>query len=253
MVRQAQLLTLAGIRARYRSTLAGITWVILNPVLRFLGQWIAFDWLLHFAIPGYAQYLASGLLPWFFLQQAMEMSVGQFIEQARLVRILRTNPMVYVIAVVGECFLIFLFSFFLLELCLSAAYSDDRIQAITRLASLPLTLIPLAVGTAALCISAATLQVFFRDTRFILSFALQILYFLTPIFYTLDMVTPNLQPFLLLNPVLHLIRPIQSVVEQGWSQELAPILFAAYGTALTLLAACCALWSMLGQRVRSYV
>jgi lipopolysaccharide transport system permease protein len=231
LARQAALLTQSFLKARYRRTFAGFLWVTMNPIIRYAAQVLVFHFILNIPLENYALFLVTGLLPWHFMSQSMEMCTHQLIDYARWIRSFPAHPSVYVIAQVMDCLVSFSAAF--LFLFVITAFNAPH--AWKGLLLLPVAAAPLLVFTVACCWMLATLQVFFRDTRFILGLALQVLFFITPIFYAESMVPPSLKWLVIVNPFHHMLEPFRHALfapdsEKFWfSVEIASGVAALFG------------------------
>lgn len=227
LVRQSFLLTHSLLKARYRRTLAGFAWVTLNPIIRFAAQIVVFHYILRVPTENYALYLVTGLLPWHFFSQSLEMCTPQLIDYSRWIRSLPAHPSVYIIAQVFDCLVGFSAAFFLLFF-LTATNAD----VVEGLVLLPLALLPLLVFTISWCWIFSVLQVFFRDTRFILSLGLQVGFFITPIFYPAHLVPAELSWLVTLNPVHHFLEPFRHALFQPDMAKFKTSMLIASGLAL---------------------
>jgi ABC-type polysaccharide/polyol phosphate export permease len=72
----------------------------------------------------------------------------------------------------------------------------------------------LLVGVIGLCWFLATVQVFFRDTRFVVTFGTSVLFFLTPIFYPPDLLPADYRWLSQVNPAYRLIEPFRLTIYQ---------------------------------------
>lgn len=77
---------------------------------------------------------------------------------------------------------------------------------------LPLIFIPLVLFSCGLAWFVASLGVFVRDLAHAIGIILQVLYFMTPIFYSVEMVPENLRPILLLNPLTTIVQSARQVL-----------------------------------------
>ena len=84
--RQVLALTRANLKARYRKTAAGFLWVVLNPLILYAAQSLVFERFLNLRVPRYSLFLGSGLLPWVFSAQTLEMCTSLFVTHGRLIR-----------------------------------------------------------------------------------------------------------------------------------------------------------------------
>lgn len=220
----------ANLKSRYRNTWAGFLWVILNPMIMFGVQSIVFKQILKLSVDNYYLFLLSGLLPWIFLVQSSEMSTSLFVTNGQLLRSFKIDPRVLVIAQLVDNFINF-FSVFVILFVVVGFLSN--FSGLLAFLWLPIAFTLLIAAASGLSLFLATLQVFFRDTRFILQFVFQIMFFITPIFYPVEFVPENLRFLVNWNPFYAIITVFRS-------------LFIGYDTTLypTILLKGC-LWTIL--------
>jgi len=242
---QAWALTLANLKSRYRKTWVGFLWVVLNPMIAFTVQAVAFGHFLKIDVHQYLLYLVAGLLPWMFIVQTLEMSATVFVNAGSLIKSILVSPMVFLLAQVIENLVNFIAAFLVL---LSIVFAIEGGEVWT-LVLLPLPLVSLVLGVFALSWVLATTQIFFRDTRFVVSFGLQICFFLTPIFYSRELIPPQWQWLVIVNPFFHLIAPFQVLIHDFTWSSFGSSLVASYLVSGLLLG--CAGW--IWQRQKSLV
>lgn len=205
---QVRDLTLASLKSRYRKTFAGFLWVVLNPLLMFGVQSLVFKNFLHLNVPDYYLFLLSGLLPWIFFSQTIQMATPVFVGQAQLLRSFKINPLVILASQVADNFLNFLITFLLILLPFYLGSGRE----IWPLFLLPLAVVPLLLGTLGLSISLSTFNVFFRDTNFVMGFIFSLLFFLTPIFYPSNYVPEQFRFLVYINPAVYLLEPFRDLI-----------------------------------------
>ncbi len=198
-------LTISEMKGRYRNTWAGFLWVIINPILMFSVHALVFKHILKLNMDNYYVFLLGGLLPWLFINSTLTMTCNAFITNREVLLSFQINPLLILASKVIDNFINFISPFLLLLIVL--AFRDGF--ALAGLISLPLSMLVIVIGTFALSLFFSVLQVYFRDTQFILNFGLSILYFLTPIFYPEEMVPAHLSWIVKINPVYALIHPFQ--------------------------------------------
>lgn len=205
LFRQSLLLTSASLRTRYRKTLAGLLWVVLSPMLVFLIQGLIFSRVLNIDIENYPLFLLLGLLPWLFLLTSVEMTVGIIFNQGRMLKAFPVHPLSLVTSQILDSFLNFVISF--LILLVAVAWLSGTVGH--QLGWIALAVLPLVLFVTGVSFSLSILQVFLHDVRFVTSFALNIMFFMTPIFYPEKMVPPSLQFLIHYNPLVYILRPFQ--------------------------------------------
>ncbi len=207
-LRQLISLTFANMKARYRKTVAGFIWVILNPIILYTVQSIVFRKVLRIELPDYSLFLLGGLLPWIFITNTLEMSIPYLFNSHNLLRGFRINPFLLILCQVLDNFVNFLIAFFLilLPVILFSGSNDSAFYL------LPIPILILFTAIAALSSLASLMNVFYRDTKFVLTFALNIMYFITPIFYPVEYVPKNFRWIIDINPLYYLIEAFRSAV-----------------------------------------
>ncbi len=212
---QISELTLASVKARYRRTFAGFLWVLLNPILQFGVQSLVFKQFLKLNPPNYYLFLLGGLLPWIFITSTLGMGTPVFVQNSHLLRSFKINPMIILCSQILDNFINFLASVFLI-LTPIYIFSD---QSLINLLGIPLAIIPLLVTTASFTVILATLNVFYRDINFVIGFIMNLLFFLTPVFYPRDYVPEHLRWIIDVNPFLYIIEPFRWLfLSPSWSE-----------------------------------
>ncbi len=206
-LRQIWLHTAYSLRARYRGTLIGLVWVIINPLALYGIQSLVFKHFLKLDIKNYYLFLLSGLLPWIFISMCLQMCTPIFEDQRAIIKSFKMNPVVLLIAMIADNLVNFIIPFLLL---ISLLPFFDQEISLQGLLFLPLAVALLLLAIFPLCWLLATLQVFFRDTRYIVGFALSFLFFLTPIFYPKSYVPEKYQFLVDFNPIYHILHPFKA-------------------------------------------
>ncbi|MFY7993344.1 MAG: ABC transporter permease [Bacteriovoracaceae bacterium] len=205
---QVSEMTLASLKSRYRKTITGMLWVIANPLLMFGVQSLVFKKFLRLDVPDYYLFLLGGLIPWIFITQTLQMSTPTFVNYTQLMKSFKIHPHVLIYSQILDNLINFLLTFFIL---LVPTYFIHGMN-FTHLLLLPLPLLSLVIAVTAMSSILSTLNVFFRDTNFVLGFLFSILFFLTPIFYPLEFMPREYHWIVTLNPVYHLISPVRDIV-----------------------------------------
>jgi lipopolysaccharide transport system permease protein len=207
---QVFTMTLSNMKARYRNTAAGMMWVILGPLVVYGVQSFVFTKVLWINVPNYSRFLMSGLLSWIFIQQSVDSCTALFVNYGRLLTSFTISPVVLLVAQILDNFINFILAFLLL-LIPTLIFTKADISLVGILL-MPIPIFILIIGTIGLCWIFATINVFYRDTRFVLAFAMSIAYYVTPIFYPIDFVPPEYRWLVGLNPLYRLIDPFRIVI-----------------------------------------
>jgi ABC-type polysaccharide/polyol phosphate export permease len=210
-----RLLLSANLKTRYRNTISGFLWVLLFPILQYGAQAIAFHVVLKIQVQDYPLFLLSGVIPWIFLVQTIEMGIPIFQHQSPLLKSFPIHPMTLLLSQVGDN-LINYFASFLVLLVPVGFYLNFNFA---NLVMLPLAMLNLLIGATALAFLLSVCQIFFRDTKFVTSFVMQTLFFLSPIFYPIEFVEPRWRWIFELNPVAFWLNTFRYMMNDPWSAE----------------------------------
>lgn len=228
------------IRGRYRGSLLGAAWIFIGPLVMILIYTLVFSRIMQARLPGvtgqyaYSLYLCAGLLPWGFFAEVLQRTQGVFLDNANLIK--KANfprialPLIILLggafnlAVVGLLFLVFLLAI--------GAYPGWPI-----LAAIP-PLILLAGLASAGGLLLGVLNIFYRDVGQIVGVGLQLLFWLTPIVYPIDVLPEKYRHLIELNPLVGIVGVLQAIFIRGQTPDFAQLLYpAAWVVTLTLLAA----------------
>ncbi|HEY3485546.1 MAG TPA: ABC transporter permease [Ilumatobacteraceae bacterium] len=193
-------LTLRELRTKYRRSLLGWSWSLLNPLATVAIYGFVFGKLFGATaevgdpsgIQNFALFLLCGLLPWNFFVLVQNTSMGALIGNAGLVRKVAFPREVLVFAQVGHGLVQFSIEMSLLAVVLVIAGSP----LIPWLPVTILLMILLAAFAAGLGLALAAFGVYFRDLPYLWGIVLQVWFFATPIVYPPSLLEEQLSPTL---------------------------------------------------------
>jgi len=228
---QVLALTEANLKTRYRNTFAGLIWVALYPLMMYGAQAFVFHLILKIQIENYLLFLLSGLLPWIFLTQSIDMNTSMIVNNARLLKSFPIHPFVPVLAQVLDNLINFIVVFTLIFIPISFYTNGFHMQ----LFLLPIPVLCLLISSAAISFMLSISQVFFYDTRYLVSFVLSFLFYLTPVFYSIEFIPQEYRDYLYLNPFYILISPFQKMMLNHSTSEVLFSLFTALAITVFLV------------------
>ncbi|HWN11078.1 MAG TPA: ABC transporter permease [Pyrinomonadaceae bacterium] len=203
-------LTWRDVKLRYKQTILGVTWAIIQPLLAMLLFTLIFARLAQ--IPSdnvpYPLFAYAGLLPWTFFANSITGSANSLVGSAGLVTKVYF-PRLIIPAAPVMAGLVDLAIAFVLVIPLLAYY---RITITWQLLLLPVflawaTLLAFGVGTL-----MATLNVRYRDIRYALPFLVQLWLFASPVIYPLSIVPAKWKWVSMLNPMTGVIEGVRSAL-----------------------------------------
>jgi len=219
------------IKLRYRGSFLGIAWTLLNPLVELLVLLFVFGFVFRVNIPNFGAYLFTGLLVYGWFQNSLNLATLALVGNRELVRRPGVPFEILPIVTVASNLVHFILSLPILFalLILSGVHITSSVLALPVLIAIEFVFI---VG---LSYPVATIHVWFRDMQHVLRVALQLLFYLTPIFYDASSVPPRLQPFYRLNPMTPMVDAYRAVLIRGEWPRPASLLFLALVSFVVLL------------------
>ncbi len=201
------------LKVKYKRTLFGYFWSLLNPILQLTLLSAVFSHIVNLRMKDYTLYLFSGLLGWTFFQSAITMASVSFLENENFIKKIYLPKILFPLSKVLLRGVDFLFS--LLALCLLGIFLGFPFKSSWML--LPGAVSLLFIFTVGICLISAVLTVFFRDVQHLMQVFLQLLYFATPIIYPLSALPPRYQQVMQFNPLVSQLVIFQRILYDGHS------------------------------------
>jgi lipopolysaccharide transport system permease protein len=205
-------LVLRDLKARYKNSVLGFLWSLLNPLLTMLVFTVVFTYMMpNNRIPNYPVFLMCALLPWNLTQAALMGCVNSIVGNAPLVKKVYFPREVLPLSAVLSNFVNFLLALVVLFAMLFLL----RIPLTRWAVWLPFIMVIQLILTLGLGLLLATANVFYRDTAVIMGVILQAWFFLTPVFYAID-ILPTQRSVAGFNLNIHrltyILNPMASIV-----------------------------------------
>ena len=185
---------------RYKRSVIGIGWTLLNPMLTSFVLWIVFSYIFGSKLPGdqqYAPYLFAGILLNNFFSQGMLASAESIASNGAIFTKIYIPPQVFAISSAFAGFINFLIG--LIPLTIVVYISGTNLSWTFPLTILIAFLMILLVSGLGLILSITFIR--FDDTRNVVNVSLLMLLYLTPVFYPLSALSPRLQQIIGFNPM----------------------------------------------------
>lgn len=219
------------ITVRYKQTLLGVAWAVLQPLATMMIFTIFFGNLAKVPSDGipYAVFTYSALTAWTFFTTAVVSASNSLITNQNLV------SKVYVprIMIPGAAILSFVPDFIVSSLILLVLMLFYGVPLSWTFLWWPVLLVPVILLAFAFGLILSALNVRYRDIKYVVPFAMQLLLFATPVIYPISLVPEKYRALMALNPLTGLIDAFRATALHGRSIDW--FLFGA-GCGLTLLA-----------------
>jgi lipopolysaccharide transport system permease protein len=198
------------VKVRYKQTILGASWAILQPLLTMVVFTLLFGKLARIPSEGepYAIFSYAGLLPWNFFITAVTNSSNSLVTSTNLITKVYFPRLLVPTAAVGAALVDIAIASLMLFVILPFYKVAFHASMILFLPLVALT----ALVAAAVGIWTSALNVKYRDIRYALPFAIQLLMFLTPVIYPVSFVPERWRWILGLNPLSGIIEAFRDAI-----------------------------------------
>lgn len=189
------------LKVRYKRSILGFLWVMLNPLLTMVVLYGVFSTLFKQTVPNYTVYLITGIIMWNMFSQATSCATTSFTGDGDLLKKIYLPKAILPVSTVASGFINFCFS--LVPLFLIFIVTGTVPNKLVFL--LPLCLAEVVLFTLGVALFLATVTVFFHDMFQIYQVVLLAWVYLTPVFYPLSILPPAVAELMQFNPMYHYI------------------------------------------------
>ncbi|MBW4459917.1 MAG: ABC transporter permease [Nodosilinea sp. WJT8-NPBG4] len=204
------------IKLLYKRSFLGIAWTLINPLLQLAVFIFIFQVVLPVDVPQYSSFVFTGLLVWTWFQNSLFQATGVIIANISLIRQPGFPVAILPVVIVTTGLIHFTLA---LPILLLFLIFDGAIFSIHLLWVPALQLIQFLL-IITLAYFLASLNVKFRDTQHTLGVVLQLLFYLTPIFYEVESIPLGYKSLYYLNPLVHLVSSYRNILMYGESPNL---------------------------------
>ena len=206
-------LTLREIKAKYKQSILGYSWVILVPLINLGVLSIVFSYL--FKVPTgnipYPIFLFVALVPWLFLSNAVSSATGSVIANGSLVtKVSLPREILPASAVTSK-----LVDLFLMMIILSFFLILYKISFHPTLLFAPVIVLSQILLIMGVSFFLSAGNVFYRDIEHAVGLLLMVWMYLTPIVYSPDLIPKDLKSLFYLNPMAGIIDAYRNIILDG--------------------------------------
>lgn len=225
--------TLVGkdLKTRYRGSVMGLLWSLLNPLFMMLIYTLVFSVYIRIDMNNYAVYVFAGLLPWLWFAGSLGQSTVSIVREGHLLKKVSFPAEILPFVSVASTFVNFMLSLPLYFLfCLVF-----RVPVGWPLFYLPVLFILAFLLQYGISLMLAALNVPFRDVEHLTGNILTFLFFLTPILYPADRIPESFRSLVLANPVAALILSFQDVLFYNRPPRMGQLALVFIGAVIIIL------------------
>ncbi len=217
-----RLLVGTNIKTRYKRSILGVAWTLLNPLATAIVMTVAFSALFRFSMQHYAVYVLSGLLFWTYFQQSSTQAMSSVVWGAGLLKKVYVPAMVFPLAAVGTGLVNLFLSIpplLLIMLVLRHPFTP-------ALLFLPVAVLLVTGFILGLGLLMASFAVFFSDVVEMYGVMLRIWFYLTPVMYPEKILPKRILPLIKMNPMYHMVECWREPIFNGVLPSMTSIAVA---------------------------
>lgn len=215
------------VKIRYKGSILGFVWTLLNPLAMMLVFSAVFTFMVPTnEIPNYPLYILCGLLPWNYLANGLLTGTGSIVGNGVLIKKVHFPREILPISSVFAQLVSFLLA--LVVLFVAIVFFQAPFSAWLWL--LPVVILMQTFFILGLTFILTTINVFYRDVTMILDVFVLAWFFLTPVFYPMDILPASYELFgislnihrlmYILNPMASLINTYRDILYWGYRTDL---------------------------------
>ncbi|MFZ5376668.1 MAG: ABC transporter permease [Patescibacteria group bacterium] len=214
-------LTLREVKQRYKQSVLGYAWVMLNPLFQMLVMAFVFSQLLRVSDLGvpYPIFLYAGLLPWTLFTNSLAASTTALVGNAGLLTKIYFPREVFVVSTI----LAKIIDFFLASLIFVVFMIFFRIPLTWNILWFFPIFIIQTIFTYGVSLFLAAANLFYRDIQYLLNLALLVWMYLTPVIYPVEMFPANYRWIFQLNPMAVIINAYRQTILGGGFPNLGSL------------------------------
>lgn len=216
---------------RYRRTIFGYLWTLLNPILMMSVTAVVFSSLFKVDLKSFAIFLFAGMIPWGLFNSTIVQTSASFINNENLIKKIYLPRVLFPMGIaigLGIDSLLSFVALFILMLIMGAPFSPALIF-------IPIAYFLLFFFVLGLALIVSIVTVFFRDLQYVLGIAMQALFFLTPIIYKSEELTGKVAWLINLNPLSVYIELFRGPLSRAEFPDILIVQYAILISAITFI------------------
>lgn len=213
-------LVIRDIKVKYKHSILGILWSVLNPLLTMLVISIVFSELFQSSVQNFSVYLISGNIIFSFFSEATSMSMTSIIGGAQLIKKVYIPKYIFPLSRNLSSFVNLLFSLIAVALIMIIT----KVKISLAILFMPIILILLLIFAIGFSLILSAYAVFFRDIIHFYSVLIMLLMYLTPLFYPEEIIPERYKIFLYLNPLYYFVKSFRLTILYAQMPDLQLVL-----------------------------
>lgn len=199
------------IKVRYKGSVLGMLWTVLNPILTMFVMTIVFSKLFRFEIEYYPIYFFCGHILYQLMSESTTNAMHSILDNSSLIKKVYVPKYLFPVSKIMSSVVNLLFSFLAMIIIMLILGAPFKVTIL--LSFVPI--IYVIVFSMGLGLILSTIMVFFKDMGQLYSVITLLWMYLTPLFYPVSVLKENVPIMLVINPMYHYIQYFRNLVLYG--------------------------------------
>lgn len=222
------------IKVRYKNSLLGYLWSILNPLIYALTISFVFAGIMKVKIDNFLPFIISVIFAWQWVANSINTSANIFISNAGIIKKVNFPKTALVISAIMQDMIHFILSIPVVMLFLILNNLDLKLKGLIYI---PLMIVNQFVFIFGLALIFSSINVFFRDIERIVMFLTNFLFYVSSIFFPVSMIPDEYKKFFELNPLVYIMENWRNTILNGyiiWDYYIHSMLLGVFITLIGL-------------------
>lgn len=195
------------IRGKYKGSFLGVLWSFINPLLQVAVYAIVFPYIMRVQTENYLIYLIIGIIPWTFFTTVINQGMVTVRINAGIIKKVYFPREILPISVAVSGLINFLISCIIILLfCIFGGVGVSW-----HIIFLPLIAIIQFILTLGIAFALSAINVYIKDTEYLITFFINMLFYATPILYEATLFPESIRFILYLNPMTQVVEAYRNI------------------------------------------
>jgi len=217
-------------RGKYKKSFLGVLWSFLNPLFQLLVYAIVFPFILKNGIENYTMFLIVGLIPWTFFNSTVLQSAASIVTNGGIIKKVYFPREIIPISTATSNLL----NFFITGIIVIVALFISGIGIGPSILMLPLVIIIQYILQLGIAFILSSITVYIRDVEYLMNVFMMLMFYMSPIVYSADMIPDKFLPLFKLNPMFHIIKYYREILYYKQMPELSGLVML-FGICIVVL------------------
>lgn len=195
------------IRGKYKGSFLGVLWSFVNPLLMTLVYAIVFPFLLKSTQPHYVTFIVIAIIPWTWFTYSIFSGTNTIVVNGGIVKKVYFPREILPISIVTSG----LVNFFISCIVIAIFLICSGIGFSWHIIFLPVIALIQYMLQLGIVMAASAIDVYIRDAEYIINFFVQMLFYATPVLYSIDMFPERFRWILRLNPMATIVESYRNI------------------------------------------